>query len=93
MRRVWPLALVVALVLIPLTLAPTATGTSTGGCPTGDSWHLVTIQSLGFNPDTAKGIPSLDGNGDQLTCVQYLTNFPPSLIPNAFIFRDNTVQG
>jgi hypothetical protein len=70
-------------------LPATATGTSTGGCPTGDKWQLVTIESIGFNTETAKGVPSLDGNGDGLTCIQPLPNYPN--FPNAFVFRDNTV--
>jgi hypothetical protein len=70
-------------------LPSTATATSTGGCPTGDSWQLVTIESIGFNPSTAAGIPSLDGNGDGLTCIHYLPN-NPRFTP-AFVFRDNTV--
>ena len=70
-------------------LPGTATATSTGGCPTGDTWHLVTIESIGFDPATATGVPSLDGNGDGLTCIQYLPNYPR--FPNAFVFRDNTV--
>jgi hypothetical protein len=81
--------LLVAPLAVAALLPATASGTSTGGCPTGDSWNLVTIESIGFNPSTASGVPSLDGNGDGLTCIHYLTNYPR--FPNAFVFRDNTV--
>jgi hypothetical protein len=90
MFRVFCLTIAVTLILVVLAVAQSATATSTGGCPSGDSWQLVTIESLGFDPEIAAGIPSLDGNGDGLTCVQYLTNYPQ---PGIYVFRDNTVQG
>ena len=71
-------------------LAPgAAVGKSVGGCPkgAGEKWELVTIASLGITPETATGIPSLDGNGDGLTCIKLLPNQPAG----TFIFRDNTV--
>jgi len=70
-------------------LPATAAGTSTGGCPSGGDWQLVTIASIGFDPSTAAGIPSLDGNRDGLTCIQFLPNFPRAA--GVFVFRDNTV--
>jgi hypothetical protein len=85
-RRLFMLA---APLVVAALLPATASGTSTGGCPTGDNWQLVTIQSIGFDPSTAAGVPSLDGNADGLTCIQYLLNYPR--FPNAFVFRDNTV--
>ena len=71
-------------------LAPgTAVGKSVGGCPVGASekWELVTVASLGITPGDATGIPSLDGNGDGLTCIKPMPNFGPE----AIVFRDNTV--
>ena len=47
------------------------------------------MASLGITPETATGIPSLDGNQDGLTCINRLPNHP--LIEDAFVFRDNTV--
>jgi hypothetical protein len=82
------LAIPVAFVAIALPVAP-ASATSTGGCPSGDDWQMVTVASLGIDPETASGIPSLDGNGDGLTCIKGLANYPR--FPNAFVFRDNTV--
>ena len=72
-------------------LAPgAAIGKSVGGCPkgAGEKWELVTVASLGITPETATGIPSLDGNGDGLTCIKPLPNHP---VEGALIFRDNTV--
>jgi hypothetical protein len=68
-----------------------ASAKSTGGCPTGDDWNLVTVESLGIPPDAAVGIPSLDGNQDGWTCTMPLG--VPGLPEGAFVFRDNTVQG
>lgn len=82
------LAIPAALAAIAFAAAP-ASGTSTGGCPTGGDWQLVTVASLGIDPDVAAGIVSLDGNGDGLTCIQTLPNYPKGT--NAFVFRDNTV--
>jgi hypothetical protein len=49
----------------------------------------VTVASLDITPEEAMGIPSLDGNGDGLTCIHRLPRHPN--IPDAFVFRDNTV--
>jgi hypothetical protein len=68
-----------------------ASAKSIGGCPTGDEWNLVTVESLGIPPDAAVGIPSLDGNRDGWTCTRPLG--VPGLPEGAFVFRDNTVQG
>ena len=77
---------IAAVALVLFALAPTAGAKSTGGCPSGDNWQLVTVASLGFT-DTS-GIASLDGNGDGLTCIKVLSNGP-----GGGVFRDNTVQG
>ena len=63
-----------------------AVGKSVGGCPQGanEKWQLVTVASLGIDPETATGIPSLDGNADGLTCIK-----PHS--DGGGVFRDNTV--
>lgn len=78
--------------LIALSLAPgLAQGKSLGGCPTGSGaeWTLVPVSSLGIDPETAMGIPSLDGNGDGMTCIRT----PPQQSPlgELTLFRDNTV--
>jgi hypothetical protein len=75
-----------------LSLAPgLAQGKSVGGCPTGSgaAWTLVLVSSLGIDPETAMGIPSLDGNRDGWTCIRT----PPQQSPlgELTIFRDNTV--
>jgi hypothetical protein len=76
--------------LVVAALFPATTGaTSTGGCPAGGDWELVTVASLNITPEEAMGLPSLDGNGDGLTCINRLPNHP--LIVDAFVFRDNTV--
>jgi hypothetical protein len=68
-----------------------AQGKTIGGCPTGQGseWTLVTVGSLGIDPETAMGIPSLDGNGDGWTCIRT----PPQVSPlgELTLFRDNTV--
>jgi hypothetical protein len=69
-----------------------ASAKSIGGCPTGDDWNLVTVASLGIPPDTAVGIPSLDGNQDGWTCIKPFVGVP-GIPEGAFVFRDNTVQG
>lgn len=75
--------------LVAAALFPAATGaTSLGGCPS-SGWELVTLASLEITPETATGIPSLDGNGDGLTCIHRLPRQPN--IEDAFVFRDNTV--
>ncbi len=59
-----------------------ASGKTIGGCPSGAGagWSLVTVESLGIDPEVAVGIASLNGNGDGYTCLKGL------------VFRDNTVQ-
>ena len=94
LRRLRGFILLVASIvtcLAMLVFAPGASAKAVGGCPVG--FELVTIQSLGISPETASGIPSLDGNGDALTCVVYLTVSEHATISGAFIFRDNTVRG
>ena len=94
MRRLRSIILLVASIatcLAMLVFAPGAAAKAVGGCPVG--FELVTIQSLGISPETASGIPSLDGNGDALTCVVFLTVSENATISGAFIFRDNTVMG
>jgi hypothetical protein len=78
--------------LMALSLAPgLAQGKSLGGCPTGSgaAWSLVTVSSLGITPETATGIPSLDGNGDGMTCIR--TSSQQSPLGELTLFRDNTV--
>lgn len=60
-----------------------------GGCPPGGNWELVTVASLGIDPETASGIASLDHNDDGWTCIKPLPNYP---VEGVFVFRDNTVQ-
>ncbi len=64
---------------------------SVGECPTGSgaAWTLVSVSELGIDPETAMGIPSLDGNGDGMTCIRT----PPQQSPlgELTLFRDNTV--
>lgn len=94
LRRLGSFILLVASIatcLAMLVFAPGASAKAVGGCPVG--FELVTIQSLGISPETASGIPSLDGNGDALTCVVFLTVSENATISGAFIFRDNTVMG
>jgi len=87
-RIIVAVAVLVTLLAIPVS---SASGKSIGGCPTSASekWELVTVESLGIDPETASGIPSLDGNGDGYTCVKPMPNFP--LGSGQFVFRDNTV--
>ena len=86
------LVLASAAILAALLLVPgTAVGKAVGGCPEGASekWQLVSVASLGIDPDTATGIPSLDGNRDGMTCIKPLPGHPAGA--DTFIFRDNTV--
>jgi hypothetical protein len=80
-----------ALVAVVLLVPGTAVGKSVGGCPesASEKWELVTVASLGIPPEDATGIPSLDGNGDGLTCIKPMPNHPFG--PDTFVFRDNTV--
>ena len=83
------LATIAALTLVGS--APSlAAAKSTGGCPpgAGAEWFLVTVESLGLDPEVAGGIPSLDGNGDGLTCARY--PYQPPNVLSLTIFRDNT---
>jgi hypothetical protein len=91
LRKLYLLVVLMATLAV-LGIAPTAGGKSIGRCPNGASekWELVTVASLGISPETANGIPSLDGNGDGWTCIHPVPNHP---VEGAFIFRDNTVQG
>lgn len=85
-------AVAVAAATAALVFPATAPGKSVGGCPSGDGWQLVTVESLGIPPEAVSGIPSLDGNEDGQTCIKPLTGVP-GLPEGSFIFRDNTVQG
>ena len=58
---------------------------SVGSCPTEAGFALVTVLSLGITPELSEGYPSLDGNGDGLTCIK------PVADGKWTIFRDNTV--
>jgi hypothetical protein len=40
-----------------------------GGCPTG--WELITVRVVLKNISDPNGLPSLDGNGDGWTCVNF----------------------
>ena len=75
-----------------LSLAPmsAAQAMSVGGCPPAGDFELVTVESLGITPDMASGLASLDGNGDGMTCIRFLTTSENSNGPIG-IFRDNTV--
>ena len=76
---------------IVLVLASGASAAPVGGCPTG--FQLVPVESLGISPEDAAGIPSLDRNGDALTCIMTLPASENAIISGAFVFRDNTVMG
>jgi hypothetical protein len=88
-RRVGP-GFIAALSVIGLALPASAGATSVGGCPSGGSWELVRAADV-IDPEFIAGLPSLDGNQDGLTCIQFLPNHPAG--SNIFVFRDNTVQG
>jgi hypothetical protein len=77
-----------------LALAPmsAAQAKAVGGCPPAGDFELVTVESLGITPDIASGIASLDGNGDGMTCIRFLSTSENSNGPTG-IFRDNTVRG
>lgn len=57
-----------------------------GGCPETAGFALVTVESLGIPDEDVEGLPSLDGNGDGLTCIR------PVADGKWMIFRDNTVR-
>ena len=84
--------LLVIAALAAALIAPTvAEGKSVGVCPSGEgaAWTLVTIAELGIDPETATGIPSLDGNRDGLTCIRTAPQQSP--LGELTLFRDNTV--
>ena len=85
------LGIVTAVALFLSLATGLAQGKSVGGCPTGSgaAWTLVSVSSLGIDPETAMGIPSLDGNRDGWTCIRTPTQQSPA--GEFSIFRDNTV--
>ena len=85
-------AVTIAAATAALVFPATPLAKSIGGCPRGDGWQLVTVESLGIPPEDVSGIPSLDGNLDGRTCIKPLTGVP-GVPEGSFIFRDNTVQG
>src|SRR5262245_52695111 len=93
LMRLWRLG--VALVLVTTTAGAATVvgqGKPVAGCPPGGDWNLVTVASLGIDPETASGIPSLDGNGDGYTCTRIQ---PLGIPPGGFYgetFRDNNVK-
>jgi hypothetical protein len=91
MRSYLSIAVCAASALV-FALAPmsAAQAKSVGGCPPAGDFELVTVESLGITPDMASGIASLDGNGDGMTCIRFLTTSENSNSPIG-IFRDNTV--
>ncbi len=90
MRR-FLVALGLAVAIVGWAFPTGAVGKSIGGCPSGDGWQLVTVESLGIPPDQVVGIASLDGNRDGLTCIMPVNADPSAPISGAIIFRDNTV--
>jgi hypothetical protein len=88
-RRVGAGRIAAALCLAGLSFAAPASATSLGGCPSGGTWQQVRVVDV-LDPEFISGNPSLDGNGDGLTCIQYLLNHPAG--DDIFVFRDNTVQ-
>jgi len=90
MKRVI-VVLAVAASLVGGVFAHGAAAKSIGGCPTGDSWQLVTVESLGIPEEEAVGIASLDGNRDGWTCITPNPANAAAPISGASIFRDNTV--
>ncbi len=89
MRHPTRLLVSAALLAVSSTAIPlsTASAKSTGNCPPGQAgYELIDVSELGITPETATGIPSLDGNGDGLTCIKPLPNSDGNII-----FRDNTV--
>lgn len=76
--------LVASVVAVPV---GSASAKSIGVCPRAGGYELTSLEDLGIPPEDATGIPSLDGNGDGLTCVKSLSGPNEGVI----IFRDNTV--
>lgn len=90
MRRVLiGLSLVVG--LVGAVFPSGAAAKSVGGCPSGDGWQLVTVESLGITPEQASGIPSLDGKQDGWTCISPSRINSAAPVFGADVFRDNTV--
>jgi len=85
------LVLALSTVLLVAFFEGGATAKTIGGCPSGDSWQLVTVESLGISEEQATGIPSLDGNGDGWTCIFPAPANSAAPVAGGFIFRDNTV--
>ena len=81
---------VLAAMLVGL-LSGAVSAKSIGGCPARGGWERVTVESLGIPENEVSGIPSLDGNGDGLTCIRPVPAADPAVISGAQIFRDNTV--
>ena len=53
-----------------IAVAPaSATPPPVGSCPTG--WELTTVKVVLKNISDPNGLPSLDGNGDGWTCVNF----------------------
>jgi hypothetical protein len=67
-------------------LAPASAnnGAPIGGCPTPE-WHLFTTAFVIEHVPSAAGDPSLDGNGDMLTCVLFVDH-------GRVAYRDNNVN-
>jgi hypothetical protein len=90
MRRSLRVTVMAASAAALLAAAPAAGAKSTGACPSGGDWTLASVADLGITPEEADGIPSLDGNGDGMTCTKPFSHGP---LDGGFAFRDNTVQG
>lgn len=91
LRAVLVFALTLAAAAMLLVASSASAAKPIGGCPPG--WELVGVEELGITPETASGIPSLDGNGDALTCIMFSPAAENSSIGGGIIFRDNTVMG
>lgn len=91
LRALWDLTLVIATGVVMLALVSGASAKTVGGCP--PNFELVTVASLGINPEEASGIPSLDGNDDGMTCIMPLRANERSVAAGGIVFRDNTVMG
>jgi hypothetical protein len=90
-RALFAVAAAIATGFVMLVLSTGASAKAVGGCPPG--FELVTVESLGITPEEASGIPSLDGNGDALTCIMPSSANEHAVIAGGFVFRDNTVMG
>lgn len=76
--------LVAAAVLLPI---GSASARPVGGCPPQGGFVLTPVTDLGLPEGFSN--PSLDKNGDGLTCVKFLPG--NGNLAGFFIFRDNTV--